>query len=303
MLQRAIDLETEKVRILEARRGEGESLRRELLEATADLAARRAEAATAARRQAELFATLAERVDGKPPAEFLAAELDWSRMNDPPAGSGDPGVSPAPDGSDRRRDTPPKIWYNLPEIDLTFFYNIGSRDRHFTDELDRERGHTPGVEVTLEFPLDLWRSGRSFSRQVEAHAERQRLALLALERRTAGRAREAALAHDEAAALVAAAEADLALREEERRVTFLRANDMRDSTDSNPELQGIRAEVVLIEARIAVARARGELARRYFERAMIHGADPKELALALSPAASLSNTLQPAPTDALGGGL
>jgi hypothetical protein len=169
--------------------------------------------------------------------------------------------------------------------------------------LDRERGHTPGVEVTLEFPLDLWRSGRSFSRQVEAHAERQRLALLALERRTAGRAREAALAHDEAAALVAAAEADLALREEERRVTFLRANDMRDSTDSNPELQGIRAEVVLIEARIAVARARGELARRYFERAMIHGADPKELALALSPAASLSNTLQPAPTDALGGGL
>jgi len=307
LLQRAIELENQKVRILEARREQGESLRLDLLEATADHAARQAEAATAARRQAELFAELGEWVDGEPPREFLAADLDWSRMIEAPAGSGDPAAAPALGESGRGGAGSSGIWYNLPEIDLTFFYNLGSRDRRFTDELDRERGHTPGVELTLEFPLDLWRSERSLARQVEARAERQRLALLALNRRTGGRAREVALAHGEAVARVAAAEADLALREEELRVTRLRATDMADSTTitttTSSELEGIRAEVALIKTRMALARARGDLARRYFERAMMNGADPKQLALGLNPATAVADIRRPPPVRAVGGGL
>jgi outer membrane protein TolC len=305
LLQRAIELEKQKVRIFEARREKGEILRLELLQATAALAAREAELAAAAHRQAEIYAELAEWVEGEPPGEFLAADLDWARMIQAPAGPGDPEASTAlaESGGDV---SSPGIWYNIAEIDLTFFYNIGSRDRSFADEQDRERGHTPGVELTLEFPLDLWRSGKSLTRQVEARTERKRLALLALNRKTAGRAREAALAHREAAAQVAAAEADLALREEELRVTQLRATDMIDSTTTTTnkgELEAIQAELELIKTKMALAQTRGDLARRYFERAMIHGADPKELAFAVSPGTSVAGTRQSAPGGAAGGGL
>ncbi len=298
LLERAIDLDTEKIRILEARHEQGESLRRDLLQANRDLALHQADLASCIRRQAELYAQLGEWVDGVPPGEFMATELDWARMREAPSGSKGPAEASrrTSGGQGFGGALSSRIWYNLPEIDLTFFYTMGSRDRHFADEIDREQGHTPGVELSLEFPLDVWRSGRSFIRQVEARAERQRLAILALERRTSGRAREVELAHAEAAARVAAAEADLALREEENRIARLLASDKADSvTAAGPkapeksapatasvQLEAVGAEIAVITSRIALFRSQGELARRYFERAMIHGADPKEIALVMS---------------------
>lgn len=300
LLERAIDLVGERVRILEARHEQGESLGRDLLQASADMADLRLDTATAARRQAELFAKLAEWVVGEPPGEFLATELAWSRMREPPAGSEDPHAATTGHSPDHGRVSGgafgSRIWYNLPEIDLTFFYTMGSRDRRFADETDRERGHTPGIELSLEFPLDMWRSGRSFGRQVEARAERQRLAIAVLERRTAGRMRALALAHAEAVARVAAAEANVALREEEHRISGLLAIDREGSTVPPPampqatapaataaavQLQSIETEIAVIKSRMGLARAQNDLARRYFERAMIHGLDPMEIALAM----------------------
>ncbi len=285
-IERAVMLASEKLRVHEARRAQGESLGRDVLAAAADLARWRAEQATAERKEVEFFAELAARVDGEPPAPFRAAELEWSRML-PPAGEPETagaGAAAGRPGIARRPATRSGVWYNLPEVDLRLFYNLASRDRDFLDERDLEQGHTPGIEVKLAFPLDAWRSGRSFARQVAARAERQRLGLVALERQTAGRERAAALAHEEAAARVAAAEAELALRVEERRVKELRAGEQADSASAAVELNVIEAELKEIEARAQLAKAQGELARRYFERAMIAGEDPKQLALALESA-------------------
>lgn len=275
---RALALAAEKVRILAERAARGESLNRDVLAARADLAKRRAEAAAGARREVELQADLAVLVDGEAPGPFRARELDWSKMM-PAAGA--PPAAPQPIEPPLQRGPRSSVWYNLPEIDLRFFYSIVSRDRTFADEVDDEEGHIPGVEVTLEFPLELWRSGKSFARQVEARYERQRLAILAIERETAGRATAAALAHAEAAARVAAAEAELALREEDRRVVRLQATDA-GAAGARSELEVIDSELEVIDTQMEVAFEQGELARRYFERGMVEGADPVELALVTS---------------------
>ncbi len=294
---RAIALTERKVRILEQRAERGESLRRDVLAAKADLAGRRADAAEGARLEVELTAYLGVMVDGEAPGPFRATALDWSKMMPAP---GAPPAAVAPVEPPLRRGPRSSVWYNLPEIDLRFFYSFASRDRTFADEDDSEEGHIPGVEVTLEFPLELWRSGQSFSKQVEARYERQRLAILAIEREAAGRATAASLAHDEAAARLAAAEAELALRAEDRRVAGLRATDV-GTAEIEQDIEVIDAELEVIDAEMEVAVARGELARRYFERAMAAGADPVTLAAAASPAPSSERmaeaTPKPGPPD------
>jgi outer membrane protein TolC len=274
----ALVLATEKVRVLEERAARGEILQRDVLAAKADLADRRAEAAEGARREVELLADIAVLVDGEAPGPFRAGALDWAKMM-PAASMPPPAVkAPAPAIS---RGVRSSVWYNLPEIDLRFYYSIASRDRTFADEVDDEEGHIPGIEVTLEFPLELWRSGKSFARQVEARHERQRLAVLAIQRETAGRATAAAMAHAEAAARLAAAEAKLALREEDRRVARLKADDVGASAVRS-ELNMIAAELAVIDSQVDVAFEQGELARRYFERGMVEGSNPIELAMATS---------------------
>jgi outer membrane protein TolC len=236
-------------------------------------------------------------VDGQAPGPFRATALDWAKMMPaPPA----PAAPLPPVEPPLQRGPRSSVWYNLPEIDLRFYYSIASRDRTFADEDDSEEGHVPGVEVTLEFPLELWRSGTSFAKQVEARYERQRLAILAIEREAAGRTAAAALAHAAAAARLAAAEAALALRTEDRRVAALKATDV-GTTGIESELEVIDAELEEIDAQMEVAAARGELARRYFECAMAAGADPVTLAAAAAPAPAgermAEATPQPGPPD------
>jgi len=100
--------------------------------------------------------------------------------------------------------------------------------------------------------------------------------------------------HDEAAARLAAAEAELALRAEDRRVAGLRATDA-GTVEIKQEIEVIDAELDVIDAEMAVAAAQGELARRYFERAMAMGADPVMLAAAASPGPCASGWQKPDP--------
>ncbi len=168
-----------------------------------------------------------------------------------------------------------------------------SRDRRFADEYDQEDGHTPGLELSIEFPLDAFRAGRSFARQAKARTERQRLALEFLERQTDGQKRRAAMAHIEVQAELVAAEAELALRAEEHRVIKLRAADEAGASPASAALTEIAAELQEIDARAALGEAQGDLAQCFFERAMLSGVDALELAMAAS-GPDLGSLVEPA---------
>jgi outer membrane protein TolC len=272
--QRALELAGEQVRITEARRSRGESLPKDVLAARAQLAKRTQELATSRFRMEELRNLLSQMVEGTPPAPFRTAELDWSAMS-PKIGEETETAPPPPV---EKLDVA-GIWYTLPEIDLTFYYTMQSRDRRFADEVDDEEGHTPGVQLTVEFPLDAYRAARSFARQSRARAERQRIAIESLTRQTSGLARQADLAHEAAQAQVDAAAADLAVREEELRITNLRA---QGAVGENQQVAAIEAELAVIDARADLGEAQGELARRYFEHRLIVGEDLIELSAAVS---------------------
>lgn len=271
--ERAVSLAEERVRTVEARQQRGEALHRDVLAARAQLAGRTRDVAQSRFRIAQLYSDLSRSVTGPAPKPFHAAELDWAAM-------APSRVAAAPDTT----TAPPEesevsgIWYTLPEIDLTFFYTMQSRDRQFVDEFDSEDGHTPGVQLSLEFPLDAFRAARSFARQARARAERQRIAVEALTRQTSGLARQVALAHEVAQAQLEASQADLALREEDHRITLLKAQDVGAE---NQAMQVIDSELALIDARAELDEAQGELARRYFEHRLIAGDDPLEIASTL----------------------
>ncbi len=288
--ERAVELATTKVRILESRHARGEVLKRDVLAGRVGLSTRRAARIESARRQVELMGDLTRMVDLESVAAFRASELGWSNML--PAAAGVPRTAAEPPVAAPSGGVRSSVWYNLPQLDLRFFYSMGSRDRTFADEVDEEKGHIPGVELTLEFPLDLWRSSKSYARQIEARQERQRLALLTLQRETAGRARAAALRHEEAAARLAVAEADLALQEEDHRLSRLRSAEAAPGGDDRGDIAVIDAELAVIDARAEVARAQGELARAYFDRAMIEGVDPIELAANVSPGSVTERTAE-----------
>ena len=74
----------------------------------------------------------------------------------------------------------------------------------------------------------------------------------------------------------------------------LRATDV-GRAEIEPELEVIDAELDMIDAEMDVAIARGELARRYFERAMAAGADPVTLAAATSAAPSSERMAEATP--------
>jgi outer membrane protein TolC len=191
-----------------------------------------------------------------------------------------PGTTATPPPPPAEKQEVAGIWYTLPEIDLTFYYTMESRDRRFADEIDAEDGHTPGVQLRVEFPLDAFRAARSFARQAQARAERQRIAVEALTRQTSGLARQADLAHQAAQAMVEASAADLAVREEEHRVTKLR---VQEEAADQQALAVLDAELAVIDARADLAAARAELARRYFEHRLIVGEDLIEVSQAVSP--------------------
>jgi hypothetical protein len=90
------------------------------------------------------------------------------------------------------------------------------------------------------------------------------------------------MAHIEAQAKLAAAEAELALRAEEHRVIQLRAEDEAGATPAKAALNAIGAELQVIDARAALGEAQGELAQCFFERAMLSGVEALELAAAAS---------------------
>jgi outer membrane protein TolC len=293
---RAIALERERVRILEARHRSGEALRQDVLAAEVSLARREVDAATSHRLVEELRARLGELLDGAPPPPFQAVELHWPNLApDALAAAIGDADSTAPQKPAREAGIS-DIWYALPEVDLTFYYTMESRDRRFADEYDQEDGHTPGLELSIEFPLDAFRAGRSFARQAKARAERQRIALEFLERQTDGQRRRAAMAHIEAQAMLVAAEAELALRAEEHRVTQLRAQDDAGTSPASAALTAISAELQVIDARAALGEAQGDLAQCYFERAMLSGVDALELAAAAS-GPDVGSLVEPAGTE------
>jgi hypothetical protein len=255
---------------VEARQQRGEALHRDVLAARAELAGRTRDVSLTRFRIAELYSDLSRSVAGPAPKPFRAAELDWAAM-------APSRVVAAPDTTAPPLEKPEVsgIWYTLPEIDLTFYYTMQSRDRRFVDEIDSEDGHTPGVQLSLEFPLDAFRAARSFARQARARAERQQIAVEALARQTSGLARQVALAHEAAQAQLEANQADLALREEDHRITLLKAQDVGAE---NQAMQVIDSELALIDAQAELDEAQGELARRYFEHRLIAGDDPLDIA-------------------------
>ena len=268
--ERAVTLAGERVQTVEARQQRGEALHRDVLAARAQLAGRTRDVSLTRFRIAELYSDLSRSVSGPAPKPFRAAELDWAAM-------APSGVTAAPDTTTAPLEKPEVsgIWYTLPEIDLTFYYTMQSRDRRFTDEIDAEDGHTPGVQLSVEFPLDAFRAARSFARQARARAERQQIAVEALARETSGLAHQVALAHEAAQAQLEASQADLALREEDHRITLLKAQDVGAE---NQAMQVIDSELALIDARAELDEAQGELARRYFEHRLIAGDDPLDIA-------------------------
>jgi hypothetical protein len=274
---RAAELAAERVRMVEAKHANGESLLKDVLGAKAQLAHRNEDLAKSRLRTEELRADLNQLVDGVPPGPFRAAELDWSAM-----APGNAATAP----QDTTKAPPPKhevsgLWYTLPEIDLTFSYTMQSRDRYFVDEIDSEDGHTPGVQLSVEFPLDAYRAGRSFARQAKARAERQRIAYQSLARQTSGLARQVELAHAAAAARLETTTAELALREEEHRISKLRAQDVGPKA-AEEAVKAIDAELQVIDAKADLGKAQGELARRYFEHRLIAGEDPIQISMAIS---------------------
>ncbi|HWN82161.1 MAG TPA: TolC family protein, partial [Candidatus Udaeobacter sp.] len=191
--ERAVALAEERVRMVEARQERGETLQRDVLAARAQLAGRVRDLAHTRFRIEELFSELSQSVDGPAPAPFRAAALDWAAMAPSRVPAAPDSTAPPPE-----QPTVSGLWYTLPEIDLTFFYTMQSRDRRFADEVDSEEGHTPGVQLSVEFPLDAYRAARSYARQARARAERQRIAVESLARQTRGVVRQVSLAHQAA---------------------------------------------------------------------------------------------------------
>jgi outer membrane protein TolC len=272
--ERAVVLAEERVRMIEARRSRGESLPKDVLAARAQLAKRVGDLAQSRFRVEEQRNLLGQLVEGAPPGPFRTVELDWSAMS-PKVGQSGETAAPPP----AEKQEVAGIWYTLPEIDLTFYYTMQHRDRRFADEYDEEDGHTPGVQLRVEFPLDAYRAARSFARQARARAERQRIAVESLNRQTSGLARQADLAHAAAQAQVDAAAADLAVREEEHRISNLRA---QEGEGDKQAIAAIDAELGVIDARAELGQAQGELARRFFEHRLIVGEDLIELSAAVS---------------------
>jgi outer membrane protein TolC len=182
------------------------------------------------------------------------------------------------------------FWYNVPQIDLTVGYAIHSLDRNFADERRRERGHSPEVQLSLEMPLDFYRSARAFQRQVDARHERRRLSMLVAQRRWQTALRDIELAIAEARAALSVAEAEEALQREDVRITRLRiaAGEIDESQSADVAL--IQAELQALEAEIRLTEARSELARNLFARELAAGNDVKLLAAALAPTSQLARS-------------
>jgi hypothetical protein len=285
LLERGIQLENTRVRILRARQEEGEVLERDVLGAESDRADRALKLARTRRRRAGLYAEIEQQVAGSAPAPFHAVPLDWEELKAEvqalPAGSPAGSAPPIPEGG----GISDSIWYNVPRIDLTVAYEIHSLDRTFADEVRRERGGEPRVQLSLEMPLDFYRSARAFKRQVEARHERRRLNMLTLQRRWRAARDDITLAVAEADAALAAAEAKTALQREDLRITRLRVTAGEIDDTEPAEVAVIRSELDALDAAIELGRARSELAHSLFERELTAGRDPRSLALALAPQA------------------
>ncbi|MGD8394447.1 MAG: TolC family protein [Candidatus Eiseniibacteriota bacterium] len=292
---RAIEKEEERLRILRARSASGESLGRAVLAAEADLAERRLALVRARGDEAqslgeigELLVELDELVGGRSVAGFAAQPLDWDRLVQALREALAAGMPPGDAGSDDDLSAPRPVgagglWYTIPEIDLTLGYVVESRDRTFADEKRRERGHSPEVRLSFEMPLDFYRATRAFQRQLRARQERRELDILLLRRQALAARRTLVLDIDEALHRLAVAEAEMALRDEDVRITRLRAADGEVAGDDGAAVELLEAELNALEARFELARARGDVARHLFAYEIGRGTGAVELARRLLP--------------------
>jgi hypothetical protein len=275
--------------VLELRDARDEILHREVLAARSDMAARRLTLAMAARRRLAAQDGIAERLDAPVLGDFRAMSLPWEELKRRAAGPAASGAADTLPGLPEVEDSPlgrGGVWYNVLRLDLSFTYAREWNDRSFVDETNRERGYSPGVQLTLELPLDFYRAGRAFRQQVEARQDRRRLRHLSLERRLQARARDVELAVEEAVARVQAAEATWVLFQEDLRIATLRAESGETRSRLGADVEVLDAELAALDARIELTRARGGLARRLFERHLIRGGDPRELVLGVHDPAS-----------------
>jgi len=278
--ERAVEVTAERVRVLNLRAEEGESLLRDQLEAEAIGAKWRLTLAKTRRRHAEVLADIQQDLVGEPLAPFRAVPLDWQALIDAMAAD-HPDAGPPGGLSDHSDDNwsglGGTLWYTIPELDLTLAYETRSLDRYFANEQRRERGHTPEVQLSLELPLDFFRAARAFRRQVEARQERRTLERQRLERRLAARAADVQLAVDEARAALDLAESEFAYQQEELRVTRLRVDAGEVDIDRAAEIVLLDAELDVLDADARLAIARSRLAETVFEYEVGRGRSPREL--------------------------
>ncbi len=300
LLEPAMALEDRRVDILTLRAGRGETLERTRLVADKRRAERRLRLTRSRRRIVKLRGDLNELVASGSLQPFEAVPIDWSALaGELESATGATGRSevaaPLPH---RPADLGEGVWFNLPEVNIEFGYEITSVDRHFADERRRERGHRPLVGVSVELPLDFFRSARSFRRHVEARLERRQLQIDRLQAGLRERELEASLALAEARAGLAAAAADEALQAEDLRVTRLRVEAGESEGDLPPEVALLDAELAAIDAKILVTEARGEVAKQLFEHqlAVGNGAVIRRLVEALSASRAVASSETGAPS-------
>jgi hypothetical protein len=238
-----------------------------------------------------ILGDMSELYAGEVLTDFEAAPLRWDwveRRVDGVLESGEVDTALAPPHTP---PTPPEVgslWYNVPELDVTVAYAFESRDRTFADEQRRERGFSPAIQLSLEMPLDFYRSARSYNRQLEASRERRYLKMVAAYRDLLNERDLVDLTLHEASVELEVSRSRQQLADEDLRIARMKANQGDQAAPHGGDLALLDAELEVLEAGIELTRSRVTLTRYLIDYEVRTGRDIQDVLAELSGSAPAS---------------